>query len=366
MTLALIHFNLNYVDGQATWPSMRTSAHETNYGDVLVCDAILRQTEINDFDYVEFSGITSNETERFLVRGSTYLHNEFDFDRAIATIESTKCEGTVVGLGAQSSTTDLSFLDGNKKARDFLALLNERCKSISVRGQFTADVVERLGGRNVRITGCPTLFHGRRVPQVRVPETFGTQEQSIGISTHSWLGGIFCRNPAASLKAHANLIGQSVNRSRTTFLFEQGVKREFAIADRERPYEERLAAARAIVQRIGSDLSPERLLGMYVTIETIEEWRGKVHDLDAMIGFRFHGNMAALMQGRPCYYVVYDSRLEEFCKLYRLPFQDVEEDLRPFELLASHDWDFTNNALKRCGEEMKAFWAENGITHRIQ
>jgi hypothetical protein len=364
--LALIHFNLGRADGQATWASMRTSKFTTNYGDVLVCDAILRQLKIAKHYFVGFGGAVHQDCTKFLVRGSTYLHNEFDFAKAMKTLESTNCEGTIVGLGAQSPTLDLSFLDSNNEARSFVSLLNERCKSISVRGQFTADLVERLGGRNVRITGCPSLFHGRRIPNITVPFTFGTSERSVGISTHTGLGGIFCRNPAASLKAHAFLIDQSLRTSRLIFLFEQGARLEFAVADRERPYEERILAAQDVVRRIGSSLPPERLLSMYSTIETIEEWRGKVHDLDAMIGFRFHGNMVALMQGRPCYYVVYDSRLEEFCRLYQLPFQDVSEKLRPFEMIAEHDWGKTNKALAHCGAEMKDFWIENGFTHLIQ
>ena len=118
MTLALVHFNLSRLDGQATWPSMRTSGHTTNYGDVLVCEAILRQLKIaGGTRTIGYGGSASENSSQFLARGSTYLHNEFDFTKACATIESVKCEGTIVGLGAQSPTLDGSFLDANRGAR---------------------------------------------------------------------------------------------------------------------------------------------------------------------------------------------------------------------------------------------------------
>lgn len=369
MSVALVHFNHTLKDGLATWPSMRTSEEETNYGDVLVCDAVLHQLKgITDFNIVEFGNTLEQPADRFIMRGSTYLHNAFDFDAANKTIDSLDCSGAVAGLGMQNPTFDIEFLDANDGARNFIARLNERSKSISVRGAFTADVVRRLGGKNIRVTGCPSLFHDRRVPQVKVPDTLTSRERSVGVSVHSELGGIYCRNVPAALKAHAAVLLQALASSETVQLFEQGIRREYAITDREASREDRITAAADFLQGIGlrGILPAERLLNLFVSVHSIEEWKGKARDLDAMIGFRFHGSMISLSQGKPCYNVVYDARIEEFCRLYELPYQDVTEDLDPIGRIIAHDWDKTNRAFRDCAVEMRAFWKENGFEPDIE
>ena len=85
-----------------------------------------------------------------------------------------------------------------------------------------------------------------------------------------------------------------------------------------------------------------------------------------MIGLRFHGNMVALTQGVPCFYYVYDSRITEFCRVYRLPFLDVEQPWRnPVTAMLEHDWDDTNRAIQQCYDELVAFYEENGVQHTL-
>src|SRR5262245_59595217 len=97
--------------------------------------------------------------------------------------------------------------------------------------------------------------------------------------------------------------------------------REFSVADRQLTFAERLAFAEQIHADIdgGDALSAYDIIARMVSVQSIEEWLSKVRDLDAIIGFRFHGNMVALLQGAPCYYYVYDSRIKEFCDTYELP-----------------------------------------------
>ena len=94
----------------------------------------------------------------------------------------------------------------------------------------------------------------------------------------------------------------------------------------------------------------------------IDEWLAKIRDVDAVTGFRFHGNMIGLLQSLPCYYWVYDSRLEEFCNLYKLPYQDVSDPWRdPVRAMLEHDWDAANKSFEACHAELVACYAENGV-----
>ena len=99
------------------------------------------------------------------------------------------------------------------------------------------------------------------------------------------------------------------------------------------------------------------------SVKSLEEWLAKARDVDAIFGFRFHGNMACLLQGRPCFYYLYDSRLAEFCELYRLPGQNVREPFQdPVKRMLDHDWSATNELIARCFEETRAFYRENGLS----
>jgi polysaccharide pyruvyl transferase WcaK-like protein len=154
----------------------------------------------------------------------------------------------------------------------------------------------------------------------------------------------------------------AIENAANVSFFEQGVLLEYDVADHDLPYEERRAAALEVIKRIDAEntIKPERLMAHMVSVKSIEEWLAKARDLDAIIGFRFHGNMVALLQGKPCYYYVYDSRLTEFCKLYGLPYQDVTEDWRdPAQAMIDHDWDSANARMSGCFDEIKAFYAEN-------
>ena len=365
MKTALVHFNHSSDDNLTTWPNMRTSKWKPNYGDMLVCAAILREVALKETVRVGFGGALEQPVDRALIRGSTYLHNNMDFDAANKTLDSIDAPLAIVGLGAQNPTKDVSFLDQNEGAKNFIARLNERSKSISVRGHFTASVLERLGAKNIRITGCPSLFYTLQCPQISLPERLSTRERALGVSLHSGLTkNIFCVDPTEARRAHVNSIRYGLNECGKLSLFEQGVMTEFNVADEELPISERISAAETVIKNIcgEEELTSQDIIRHMVSVKSIEEWLARAAELDAIIGFRFHGNMVALLQSKPCFYLVYDSRITEFCELYKLPYRDVRDDWEdPVQIMLEHDWDAANSAIATCRINLNDFYVENGF-----
>jgi len=363
MNIGLVHFNHIESDNLTAWPDMRTSQWKPNYGDMLVCIALIRQLNAAKGVRVAFGGTLKQPVTKAIVRGSTYLHKNFDFKAANKTLDSIDAPLAIVGLGAQSPVLDPTFMDGHQDALDFISRLNEKSQSISVRGEFTANVVERLGGKNIRVTGCPSLFYELNCPTVEVPQLLRLPQRSLGLSIHSGLmSNIYCHSPKEARRLHGLAIDWAIRNSSKVSVFEQGVPLEYSIADQTLKFEERREAARIVIERIEAEelFLPEDLMARMVSVKSIEEWLAKARDVDAIIGFRFHGNMVALLQGKPCFYYTYDSRLKEFCDIYRLPYRDVKEDwVDPVEVMVSHDWDSTNVQLRKLFGEMKAFYAEN-------
>lgn len=369
MQTALVHFNHVETGALTTWPDMRTSNWKPNYGDMLVCIALLRLLDMGQTTRIGFGETRAVQADRAVVRGSTYLHNQFDFSAANRTLDAIDAPLAIVGLGAQNPTLDPTFLDSNAGARNFIARLNDRGASISVRGAFTAEVVARLGGRNIRVTGCPSMFYTLTCPQVRLPEMLTRPERRLGLSLHTGLArNIFCHDPVAARRMHGHAFAFALRNARTVALFEQGVMAEYNVADRTLGFGRRVAAAEAIHRAMSNSepnpgFTPYDLIAHMVSVQSIEEWLAKARDLDAIIGFRFHGNMVALLQGAPCFYYVYDSRLTEFCHLYGLPYQDVSAPFaNPVTCMLEHDWVEANRRIAACHTEMKAFFAENALT----
>jgi Polysaccharide pyruvyl transferase len=364
MRVGLVHFNHTIRDGLVGWADMNTSKWKPNYGDMLVCAAILRQIDATESVQIGFGGTATGKLDYAVVRGSTYLHNEFDFDAAIKTLESIDAPIACVGLGAQNPEFDATYLDQNEKARRFVSILAERSSSISARGAFSAEVLARLGARNVRVTGCPSLFYKKQAVPVSVSPLLAKKKR-IGVSIHSGLTkNIFCRDPERALLFHGNIIDYCRQHDARYCIFEQGNVVEHKIADHRLALDERREAAQTFLKRVKLEgkIDIDEVISRFVSVLTIEEWLGKVRDLDAMVGFRFHGNMVGLLQGIPCYYYVYDSRLEEFCQLYNLPYLRVEKDWNdPVREIENFDWQKTNAAIDNCRKELLAFYEENKI-----
>ncbi|MEL6957341.1 MAG: polysaccharide pyruvyl transferase family protein [Pseudomonadota bacterium] len=368
--VALIHFNHTERDGKVTWSDMGTTDARPNYGDMLVCASLLEQLDPNVTTFrARFGRIVQQSHDVALVRGSTYLNHRFDFVKATATVESIDSPLAIIGLGAQSPTQDVTFLDDNQDAKRFIEVLAEKSVSISVRGDFTAQVVERLGGKNIRVTGCPSLFYSRRIPKVRRPMMLASHLRRIGVSLHTGLRqSMYCSDPENARAKHVMAMSYTIRNSAKPSFFEQGVKLEFDLADQRLRKEDRRAAADSVLERLGGygHLSEDELIAYMVSVRSIDEWLSKARDLDAMIGFRFHGNMVALLQSIPCFYWVYDSRLREFCDLYKLPYQAVSDPWQdPVEAMLNHDWDTANAAFRSCYGELLACYEENGIPHSL-
>ena len=364
--VALVHFNHTLDNGKVSWADMGVSDMRPNYGDMLVCASLLQHLDpkVKTFRRA-FGKLVDQPCDIALIRGSTYLHHKLDFRAAINTIDSIDGPLAIIGLGAQAPTQDPTFLDDNADAREFVTKLAEKSRSISVRGQFTAEVVARLGAKDIRITGCPSLFYSCAVPQVTLPDLLATPHRRLGVSLHSGLRhSMYCRDPENARIKHTLALRHALDHSSKASFFEQGVKMEFDIADHRLPFETRMERAGEMLARIGGEdvISREELMAGMVSVRSIDEWLAKVRDVDAAFGFRFHGNMIALLQGIPCYYWVYDSRLKEFCDLYKLPYSDVAEDWTdPVKAILDHDWDSANAAMASCHRELRACYAENGI-----
>lgn len=99
----------------------------------------------------------------FLFSMQDFLRVEFSvlpFDRINQFLERIRIPIVPFSLGANALPGHEADLPAklSDDQRRFMSLLAEKSARIGVRGEFTADVFERLGIHNVQVLGCPSFF----------------------------------------------------------------------------------------------------------------------------------------------------------------------------------------------------------------
>ncbi len=173
-----------------------------------------------------------------------------------------------------------------------LRIIHASCEVGSVRDPRTAEALDQSGIRNIRMTGCPTIFRS--------------------------LSPTWSQRPASSTKQVVVTVrkGQRDN-----------VRRLISIL-RERGLSPIIAAQQ------DKDLFLKRWIPFWQSpVSTLYEYslapyRQLVEDSLGAIGWRLHGNMLHLAHGNPAILVSNCSRGDSFCDAFSLPRRRCEDHCR--------------------------------------
>lgn len=85
---------------------------------------------------------------------------DLPYDRLTQFLQKIKIPVTPMSLCANSSNGfDLKLTDRlSTEQKKFLATLSEKSKFIGVRGHYSAEILSKLGIKNVKVIGCPSYF----------------------------------------------------------------------------------------------------------------------------------------------------------------------------------------------------------------
>ena len=240
-----------------------------------------------------------------------------DFSR---TLDGYDVPIVLFGLGAQSNTSTIEDATLPPEGVELLKKINERCLSVSVRGQFTAALFKKYAStRNVHVTGCPSFF--------MKPEVFTELRQaSQQTATRFAYNGTHYDRPAERQLLHNAL-------SRYEFIVEPANPRLYkyhleSIASPEAaeiPDElaELVAGPRPAWTR--SELATY-FSSRFKLFRHLEPWLdfNREH-VDFTYGTRFHVNMASMLSAVPALWLTHDSRTRELTETLHLPAVTLEE-----------------------------------------
>lgn len=337
----------------------------TNSGNLLFSHAAARLLSTTQVEIAadvfnareEDAGWINERFDHFVIPLANAFRPDFleHLDQMSACIEQLRIPVTVFGVGAQAvgegDPAELAPL--TQHVRRFVSAVLDRSASIGVRGEFTANYLKSLGfgSSQVDIIGCPSMFltNGvERVPSL-APEL--TPQSRIGMSLTPHIYGI--REMA---ERHRKAYRRSLYVAQDSRDLRIFLQREW-----DTPVEDLDGAPITPKDPI---LSPSTT-AFYLDPRT---WIHGLSEIDVAFGTRIHGNVAALLAGRPAYVLAHDSRTLELARYFEIPHTDVSgprgvTDINAAELFMKADY----SAMKRNHASRLratcAFLERNGLNH---
>ncbi len=353
-----------------------------NTGNLLIGDAILRQlvgepmtrlADLLDRDgrKVALAQLDTARLEEdfdvIVIGAANFLHAGFDFAPWARLVESVRLPCVILGLGAQAPDYGcrIDIPDGTTR---LVRVVSERSTTVGVRGYFTAEVVDAIGVRNVRVVGCPSMYWTCR-PELRFRprSTAGPLLVSVNGSANVVDHSV---DPQAARRVETMLVRLSFERG-YPYVLQNEIEMMDVLLDDARPPNASLVDA--LMRQYGlADLTPEAFVNfvrnnMAVYWDT-RPWLAAARAHDFVLGTRFHGCLIAILAGVPAFVFAHDARTREMCELLRLPHQGVRSveavDVRA--IYDSLDLDATTAAHASLYQNYVTFLDENGLAHRLR
>jgi len=305
-----------------------------------------------------------------IVSAANWLKPRTDWLGKLADkIEATKLPCVMIGVGAQSGTTENVPTIPSGTLR-LMQVVSERSRSISVRDEFSADVLESYGVKNVDITGCPSLLWNAEAG-VNVKKRKSTAHNIvIHGSRNAFDRRIFCANKNNQIDLGLTRIA----RRRQFDYVAQSELPDIYFACNSFPDEDEYKRSMEFMLRLyGANDRPslEQYLRNHIKVFfTVEEWLAYLKQKDFSVGTRLHGTIGSLLAGTPALLVTHDTRTRGMAKLLSIPHIDMNEiqsvDQLDFQkLYDSLDLEKFNTSYRKYVTNFVTFFKKNGLRYKF-
>ena len=343
-----------------------------NIGDAFVFDSSLKLLRFDTVRHLNIRTADAADIDRYnaefdfcFLRGSNYLHAEMDWENAIPVLEQLKMPILAFGIGAQAPAKGrLQLTDATRRV---LAIISDKSASIGVRGSFTAEVLNNLGIKNVRVIGCPTLFRNND-PDLRIDLPPLEQVRQIGFTLRREVSRDYAQDIDCYLALQRRTMLALAARFDMTIMA-QGEVEEKKLLWGTAP--QRREAIHSLVNQRWFDATDDPLLQLYQAnlfySDVVADYEALVRRRDLVLGYRLHGNLMALANGVPSIYFTYDSRTVEFAETFGIPSFDVfgGDDFVLEDFWEQSRFERFNQLYQRGYGELRSFLDENAIDHQL-
>jgi hypothetical protein len=250
-----------------------------------------------------------------VIAAANWLNPYSDFSALALRLERTNLPVFVSGLGAQA-TLEQSIPSLKEGTLRLVKLAAERSAAISVRGDFTRDVLASYGVTNVVSTGCPSLLlSGPEAPQLNYQHPLDESRVCLQATRH-------VLNSADALQLH---IYREAFRQNVDLVLQSELADSCYAGRRQVPSD---VAARVdpVLMSVydSSNITEirEYLAKRAKVFFLLDEWLLYMKTRSFCLGTRIHGTVMALLSGTPATLICHDSRTLEMAKKMNVPYVD--------------------------------------------
>lgn len=337
-----------------------------NTGNLLIGDAVHRLADVEATSWGTMVDIAelNNAVDLIVVPAANFLSPSVDLSWLLPIVSRTTVQVLMVGVGAQFPTTRLSEASLPEATVRVMRMISQRSYSISVRGQFTADVLAKFGIHNTRVTGCPTLFRSKK-------PTLSVKRPSADFYRPAFNGSSnvikHAAEPETARRVELKLL-QLAMETKAPYVLQNELPEMLIASD---PTTAR-NGCKATLQRLGATF-PLDDYEQYIkehakTFFDVEEWLAFIGNFEVVAGTRFHGSIAALSQGIPAAFIAHDSRTLELCETLRIPIVTAKDFLEDGiqGIVEKLDFSPMEKAFPALRENLATFFQENAVPHTLK
>jgi hypothetical protein len=283
-------------------------AYGNNFGNLLFAEGLYRSLEGAKAGSYSFHPREVDDCDVIVVAAANWANKTSDFTRLADRLVAAGLPVVLVGLGAQGATSrDIPQIkEGTLR---LIRLAAESSSMISVRGGYSARVLEYYGFRNVLATGCPSMLANGPTPPVLSASPAGASADEIAIqSTRS----LFRKcNPVQVPFYHRAF------REKMDIIFQAELADMLVLDDEELNDE----AKSVLSETYGAPFEDVRA---YIkdhgkAFLRLDDWIGYLKTKRFCVGTRLHGSIAAILAGIPSLLIAHDARTVETARAMRIP-----------------------------------------------
>ena len=251
------------------------------------------------YSYQEFI----SQFDKIILTDLIWIKENVTFGYLEKIIDKYNVDFIPMSIGLQSKTRDKNFHLADETVRLFKKM-QERA-ILGIRGEYTADILQKYGIKNTQIIGCPSMYYWNN-KKLKIK---GAPPQKIIAS--------------ANFKSFSRIL----NETDKNFL-SYCAQRNLSFIEQTGRFTEWNAQDKNYFKIIDEWMS-RRLTIAY----TYDEWCNALKGINFSFGGRFHGNVIALQNGIKSLFIVSDSRTTELTDFFHLPtmtFNEFDKD-KPLE-----------------------------------
>ena len=238
----------------------------------------------------------------------------FPYEAATNFIKQLDIPFTSVTESIQSSTYEYDknlHKTLSNKVVTYLKTISEKTITIGTRGEYSAEILNKLGIKNVEPIGCPSLYmNGPTLKEKLIRKKPFSDVHNVAVTYSNY------QRRTESLIQNA----MSIAASNGFFFIEQTsnvVPKLLYYPDKLDPID--------LIEANKHYGSLDFLRTLYNTnrlryFTNYGNWKDFISKMDFVFGARMHGLTPAIESGIPAHFIAHDSRVREMCEFFKLPF----------------------------------------------